>query len=144
MSKVPAQKVTKFDPCTDAWLSAKFGEWVRKARREKNMSQAKLSELTGLHLSYISSLENGKRQAPSFEKSEHLCRVLGSSFWRALQEITDPDSITMTSPTSNGVECETFLLTLRDQLNSMLPQNPVRNALVNANKGSRSSIVLDN
>src|SRR3546814_17527555 len=79
------------------------------------MSQAQLSELTGLHLSYISSLENGKRQAPSFEKSEHLCRVLGSTFWRALQEITDPESIALTSPTTNGVECETFLLSLRDQ-----------------------------
>src|SRR3546814_12176542 len=111
MSQVSTHKVTK--------LSAKFGEWVSKARREKDMSQAQLSELTGLHLSYISSLENGKRQAPSFEKSEHLCRVLGSTFWRALQEITDPESIALTSPTTNVVECETFLLSLRDQLNSM-------------------------
>src|SRR3546814_12359220 len=134
MSQVSTQKFTK--------LSAKFGEWVRKARREKDMSQAQLSELTGLHLSYISSLENGKRQEPSFEKSEHLCRVLGSTFWRALQEITDHESIALTSRTTNGVECEMFLISLRDQLNNMLPRNPLPNSLTSGKKGSKTTVVI--
>lgn len=38
-----------------------FGENVRKYRLEKNISQEKLAELSGLHRTYISSVERGLR-----------------------------------------------------------------------------------
>jgi transcriptional regulator with XRE-family HTH domain len=38
-----------------------FGQNVRKYRLEKGISQEKLAELTGLHRTYISDVERGKR-----------------------------------------------------------------------------------
>lgn len=39
----------------------KFGERVRELRIKKGLSQEELAELSGLHRTYISSLELGKR-----------------------------------------------------------------------------------
>ena len=39
----------------------KFGERVREIRTKKGLSQEQLAELSGLHRTYISSLELGKR-----------------------------------------------------------------------------------
>jgi transcriptional regulator with XRE-family HTH domain len=39
----------------------KFGERVRELRTKKGLSQEELAELSGLHRTYISSLELGKR-----------------------------------------------------------------------------------
>lgn len=39
----------------------KFGQNVKKYRIKKSLSQEKLSELSGLHRTYISSLERGQR-----------------------------------------------------------------------------------
>lgn len=38
-----------------------FGQKVRELRTKKGLSQEKLAELSGLHRTYISSLELGKR-----------------------------------------------------------------------------------
>ena len=38
----------------------KFGERVRELRTKKGLSQEELAELSGLHRTYISSLELGK------------------------------------------------------------------------------------
>lgn len=38
-----------------------FGQKVRELRIKKGLSQEKLAELSGLHRTYISSLELGKR-----------------------------------------------------------------------------------
>ena len=38
-----------------------FGENVKKYRIKNNLSQEKLAELTGLHRTYISSVERGLR-----------------------------------------------------------------------------------
>ena len=38
-----------------------FGERVRSLRTEIGLSQEKLAETTGLHMSYISSIERGRR-----------------------------------------------------------------------------------
>ncbi len=42
-------------------ICKKFGENVKKYRLGKNYSQEHLAELTGLHRTYISSLERGIR-----------------------------------------------------------------------------------
>lgn len=39
----------------------KFGERVRELRIKKGLSQEELAEISGLHRTYISSLELGKR-----------------------------------------------------------------------------------
>ncbi|OQY87684.1 MAG: transcriptional regulator [Anaerolineae bacterium UTCFX1] len=39
----------------------RFGQKVRKLRIEQGLSQEKLAELAGIHRTYISSLELGKR-----------------------------------------------------------------------------------
>lgn len=39
----------------------RFGEKVREIRTKKGLSQEELAELSGLHRTYISSLELGKR-----------------------------------------------------------------------------------
>lgn len=38
-----------------------FSQNLKKYRLEQNLSQEKLSELSGLHRTYISSIERGKR-----------------------------------------------------------------------------------
>jgi transcriptional regulator with XRE-family HTH domain len=40
-----------------------FGQVVRKLRVERNLSQEKLSELSGLDRSYVSEIERGKKTA---------------------------------------------------------------------------------
>ena len=42
-------------------LLYQFGKNVRNQRESKNLSQEKLADLSGLHRTYISSLERGKR-----------------------------------------------------------------------------------
>jgi len=51
-----AKIITKKSPIKTA-----FGKAVRKLRLEKNLSQEKLAELSGLHHNYISSVERGDR-----------------------------------------------------------------------------------
>lgn len=42
-------------------IKQKFGKRIRKLREEKGFSQEKLAELCGLHRTYISTVELGKR-----------------------------------------------------------------------------------
>ncbi len=42
-------------------LLSQFGKKVRKQRESKNLSQEELADLSGLHRTYISSLERGHR-----------------------------------------------------------------------------------
>lgn len=42
-------------------LLTQFGKNVRKQRELKNLSQEELADLSGLHRTYISSLERGQR-----------------------------------------------------------------------------------
>jgi transcriptional regulator with XRE-family HTH domain len=39
----------------------RFGEKLRRVRERKEISQEKLAELAGLHRTYVSSVERGKR-----------------------------------------------------------------------------------
>lgn len=45
----------------DKSLLVGFGLSVRKARLSKNLSQDTLAELSGLHRTYVSSIERGER-----------------------------------------------------------------------------------
>lgn len=39
----------------------KFGEYILKLRKAKNISQEQLAELAGLHRNYIGGIERGER-----------------------------------------------------------------------------------
>jgi len=54
----------------------KFGEKVRELRMKKGLSQEELAELSGLHRTYISSLELGKRNV-SLINIHALAKALG-------------------------------------------------------------------
>ena len=56
------------------WVSSK----LRESREQANLTQEKLSELTGLPQSHISRIENGKL-SPSRQTIEKICNALGIS-----------------------------------------------------------------
>ena len=55
-----------------------FGEKVRELRMKKGLSQEQLAESSGLHRTYISSLELGKRNV-SLINIHALAKALGVS-----------------------------------------------------------------
>jgi transcriptional regulator with XRE-family HTH domain len=52
-----------------------LGKAIKLCRTQKNMSQAELSELAGISVSYLSLLERGKRD-PSFSTVETISEAL--------------------------------------------------------------------
>lgn len=56
--------------------SASFGKAVRKRRKELHYTQMYISDVTGLSISFLSNLENGKPTC-ELEKALYLVNVLG-------------------------------------------------------------------
>ena len=56
--------------------AASFGEAVRARRKELHYTQGFLSEFSGLSVSFISDLENGKKTI-ELEKAIYLANLLG-------------------------------------------------------------------
>ena len=56
--------------------TAAFGEAIRARRKEQHYTQRFLSEFSGLSVSFISDLENGKKTA-ELEKAIFLANLLG-------------------------------------------------------------------
>lgn len=54
----------------------KFGEYLRQKRLEKNMKAKTFAELLDISPAYLSSLENGSRQPPSYELLEKIASIL--------------------------------------------------------------------
>jgi len=67
-----------------------FHEKLRKLRREKNWSQAELSEHLGIHTSHIYRLETGK-SAPSMELIQTIARVFDVTTDYLLKDAKDTD-----------------------------------------------------
>ena len=57
----------------------KFGEYLRQKRLEKNLKAKTFAELLNISPAYLSSLENGSRQPPSYELLEKIAAILGLS-----------------------------------------------------------------
>ena len=57
-------------------ICKKFGKNVRKYRLKKGLSQERLAELAGLHRTYISAVERGKRSI-SLKNIDRIANVLG-------------------------------------------------------------------
>ncbi|WP_194775022.1 helix-turn-helix domain-containing protein [Pararhodonellum marinum] len=58
-------------------IKEKFGLKLKTLRKEKGLSQEKLAERSGLNRSYISGIEQGKRNV-SLEVMEKLVEALGA------------------------------------------------------------------
>jgi transcriptional regulator with XRE-family HTH domain len=53
----------------------RFGQKLRMARKEREISQERLAELAGLHRTYVSSVERGERNV-SIETIEKFAKAL--------------------------------------------------------------------
>ena len=63
---------------TDLTLRMIFARNLRNCRRGKELSQEKLAELSGLHRTYVGSVERGERNI-SLDNMERLAKALGVS-----------------------------------------------------------------
>lgn len=54
----------------------RFGQRLKKLRRQQSVSQERLAELAGLHRTYVSGVERGKHNI-SLENIEKLAEALG-------------------------------------------------------------------
>lgn len=57
-------------------MNNEFGKFVRKKRKEQGVNLRTLAKLTGKSASYISSIETGKRSAPSAAVLEKIAEIL--------------------------------------------------------------------
>lgn len=64
----------------------RFGQAVRKLRREQGISQEELAERCGLHRTYISDVELGKRNV-SLENIERIATSLNKSLVDLFREV---------------------------------------------------------
>lgn len=64
----------------------KFGEYVLKLRKERNLSQEQLAELAGLHRNYIGGIERGERNV-ALINIVRLAKALGVSASELLKGI---------------------------------------------------------
>ena len=62
-----------------------FAENLRKARQAKELSQEGLAELSGLHRTYVGSVERAERNV-SIDNMERLAAAVGSTLPSLLQE----------------------------------------------------------
>lgn len=69
-----------------------FGKILQEERKAKNISQEKLAKLTGLDRTFISLIENGKRN-PTFATILKICSALeiNPSDLFSIYEKKDPD-----------------------------------------------------
>ena len=64
----------------------RFGEAVRKLRQSKQISQEEFADLCGLHRTYISDIELGKRNV-SLENIEKIAVALDISISQLFEEV---------------------------------------------------------
>ncbi len=68
----------------------RFGLRLREVREKVGISQEKLAELAGLHRTYVSSVERGKRNI-SLQNIEKLALALGTSMAVLMPDSPAPD-----------------------------------------------------
>ena len=67
-------------------IMVRFGQAVRKIRREQGISQEELADRCGLHRTYISDVELGKRNV-SLENIERMATSLSKSLAELFEEV---------------------------------------------------------
>ncbi len=71
-----------------------FGERVRLLRRQKNYSQERLSELAGLHPTYIGQVERAEKKC-TIETANRIAAALGCTLSELLAEPTETEQKVM-------------------------------------------------
>lgn len=69
-----------------------FGQTIRKLRLSKGISQENFANICGLHRTYISDVELGKRNI-SLENIEKMSRALGISLPDLFEGVVNNESI---------------------------------------------------
>lgn len=59
-------------------LASRYGELVRRLRRERGYSQEEFSFRVGLHQTYVSSIERGERNV-TIQTAHRIARSLGTT-----------------------------------------------------------------
>jgi transcriptional regulator with XRE-family HTH domain len=72
-------------------LQAQFGAVVKRRRLAAGLSQEALAEAAGLHFTYISLLERGKR-APTIVVVKKLSGALNTSMTELIRELEQGDA----------------------------------------------------
>ena len=67
-------------------LAKRFGELVRRLRRERGYSQEEFSFRVGLHQTYVSSVERGERNV-TIGTADRIARALGTNLADLLDEL---------------------------------------------------------
>lgn len=70
----------------------KYGQAIRSIRQSKNISQEQLADLSGLHRTYISDVELGKRNV-SLENIEKIAYALDMNMSTIFIEVEKIESI---------------------------------------------------
>lgn len=67
-------------------LARRFGELVRRLRRERGYSQEEFSFRVGLHQTYVSSVERGERNV-TIGTADKIARALGTTLAEMFTEL---------------------------------------------------------
>lgn len=73
-------------------IAVRFGNAIRVIRRRAGISQKELADCCGLHRTYISDVELGKRNV-SLENIERLAHALSISLINLFEEVVKDESI---------------------------------------------------
>lgn len=73
-------------------IQIKYGNVIRRLRQNKNISQEYLADLCGLHRTYISDVELGKRNV-SLENIERIAIALNTSLTDVFKEVEKNESL---------------------------------------------------
>lgn len=60
-------------------ITIKVGDQIRKTRKQKNISQEELANRTGIDRTYISGVENGRRNISIINLEKIVCKGLGTN-----------------------------------------------------------------
>ncbi len=81
---MPRKSSRKFDAAVTAEARKVFSENFARCRNEAELSQNKITELTGIAQSWISGLESGKKN-PRLDDLAILAKVVDIPLWRLLK-----------------------------------------------------------
>ena len=72
-------------------LARRFGELVRRLRSERGYSQEEFSFRVGLHQTYVSSVERGKRNV-TIQTANRIAKALGTNLSGLFSTLEQEDS----------------------------------------------------
>lgn len=73
-------------------IHMRYGRVIRNLRQQKNISQEELADLCGLHRTYISDVELGKRNV-SLENIERISNALSVSLTEIFKEVDEYEGV---------------------------------------------------